>query len=195
MSSPKNPLSCSSFLDDSLSAFTQNFLSGPICRHFYHKVFFFRGPLGLEVGLRSTPFRKWVLSYRSKKTNNPNPSPIRNRFGLYGFGLSLRNHYLRKALWRNGFRRSAQLFKPIQRQIGCPPNHAQAIFVLELPDGWVVKLSEQSWMMAVLQSPHGQKIEKRIPASEQRRQISDVVWVRTVIRIVMGHRQIAAFSP
>ena len=28
MSSPKNPLSCSSFLDDSLSAFTQNFLSG-----------------------------------------------------------------------------------------------------------------------------------------------------------------------
>ena len=108
---------------------------------------------------------------------------------LFGsFGLSLRNHYLRKALRRNGFRRSAQLFKPIQRQIGCPPNHAQAIFVLELPDGWVVKLSEQSWMMAVLQSPHGQKIEKRIPASEQRRQISDVVWVRTVIRIVMGHR-------
>ena len=30
MSSPKNPLSCSSFLDDSLSAFTQNFLSGRI---------------------------------------------------------------------------------------------------------------------------------------------------------------------
>ena len=29
MSCPKNPLSCSSFLDDSLSAFTQNFLSGP----------------------------------------------------------------------------------------------------------------------------------------------------------------------
>ena len=116
-------------------------------------------------------------------------------FRMSLFGLSLRNHYLRKALRRNGFRRSAQLFKPIQRQIGCPPNHAQAIFVLELPDGWVVKLSEQSWMMAVLQSPHGQKIEKRIPASEQRRQISDVVWVRTVIRIVMGHRQIAAFSP
>jgi hypothetical protein len=28
VSSPKKPLSCSSFLDDSLSAFTQNFLSG-----------------------------------------------------------------------------------------------------------------------------------------------------------------------
>ena len=25
----------------------------------------------------------------------------------------------------------------------------QAIFVLELPDGWVLKLSGQSWMMAV----------------------------------------------
>ena len=47
---------------------------------------FFRGPLGFEVGFRSTPFRKWVLSYRSKKTNNPNPSPIGKRFGLYGFG-------------------------------------------------------------------------------------------------------------
>ena len=48
--------------------------------------FFFRGPLGLEVGLRCTPFRKWVLSNLSKKTNNPNPSPIENRFGLYGCG-------------------------------------------------------------------------------------------------------------
>ena len=27
-----------------------------------------------------------MLSYRSKKTNNPNPSPIGKRFGLYGFG-------------------------------------------------------------------------------------------------------------
>ena len=44
--------------------------------------FFFREPLGFEVGFRSTPFRKWVLSYRSKKTNNPNPSPIGKRFGL-----------------------------------------------------------------------------------------------------------------
>ncbi len=36
--------------------------------------------------MHCTPFRKWVLSYRSKKTNNPNPSPIGKRFGLYGFG-------------------------------------------------------------------------------------------------------------
>ena len=50
--------------------------------------FFFRGPLGLEVGLRSSPFRKWVRSNLSKKTNNPNPSPIGKRFGLYGFGAS-----------------------------------------------------------------------------------------------------------
>ena len=49
-------------------------------------IFFFRGPLGLEVGLRSTPFRKWVRSNLSKKTNNPNPSPIGKRFGLYGRG-------------------------------------------------------------------------------------------------------------
>ena len=50
----------------------------------YH--FFFFGPLGLEVGLRSTPLRKCVSSNLSKKTNNPNPSPIGKRFGLYGFG-------------------------------------------------------------------------------------------------------------
>ena len=48
--------------------------------------FFFLGPLGLEVTFRSSPFRKWVRSNRSKKTNNPNPSPIGKRFGLYGRG-------------------------------------------------------------------------------------------------------------
>ena len=32
-----------------------------------HTVSFFRVPLGLEAGLRSTPLRKWVVSYRSKK--------------------------------------------------------------------------------------------------------------------------------
>ena len=65
-------------------------------------------------------------------------------------GLSLRNHYLRKALRCNGFRRGTQLFKPIQRQeLADHRITPQAIFVLELPDGWVVKLSEQSWMMAV----------------------------------------------
>ena len=36
--------------------------------------------------MRSTPLRKWVRSNLSKKTNNPNPSPIGKRFGLYGFG-------------------------------------------------------------------------------------------------------------
>lgn len=58
----------------------------PVC--VYGVCFFFRGPLGLEVGLRSTPFRKRVLSNLSKKTKNPNPSPIGNRFGLYGFGAA-----------------------------------------------------------------------------------------------------------
>ena len=48
--------------------------------------FFFLGPLGLEVAFRSNPFRKWVVSNFSKKTNNPNPSPIGKRFGLYGRG-------------------------------------------------------------------------------------------------------------
>ena len=41
-----------------------------------------------------------------------------------------------------------------------------------------------------------QKQGERIPVvSEQRRQISGVIWVFTATRIVMGHRQIAAFSP
>ena len=47
------------------------------------------GPLGLEVTFRSSPFLKWVRSNLSKKTNNPNPSPIRNRFGLYGVGAGM----------------------------------------------------------------------------------------------------------
>ena len=51
--------------------------------------FFFLGPLGLEVAFRSNPFRKWVVSNFSKKTNNPNPSPIGKRFGLYGRGGTL----------------------------------------------------------------------------------------------------------
>ena len=59
------------------------------CARLVLAYFFFRGPLGLEVGFCSGPFRKWVLSNRSKKTNNPNPSPIGNRFGLYGFGAGM----------------------------------------------------------------------------------------------------------
>ena len=51
--------------------------------------FFFLGPLGLEVAFRSNPFRKWVVSNFSKKTNNPNPSPIGKRFGLYGRGAGM----------------------------------------------------------------------------------------------------------
>jgi hypothetical protein len=42
------------------------------------------------------------------------------------------------------------LFKPIQKQeLADHRITPQAIFVLELPDGWVVKLSGQSWVMAV----------------------------------------------
>ena len=64
----------------SLEAMRPSFLLYGVC-------FFFLGPLGLEVGFRSTPFRKWVFLNLSKKTNNPNPSPIGNRFGLYGFAF------------------------------------------------------------------------------------------------------------
>ena len=53
----------------------------------YGVCFFFRGPLGLEVGCFFTPFLKCVSSNFSKKTNNPNPSPIKKIwFGLYWFG-------------------------------------------------------------------------------------------------------------
>ena len=46
--------------------------------------FFFLGPLGLEFGRLITPFRKCVSSNFSKKTNNPNPSPIKKIwFGLF----------------------------------------------------------------------------------------------------------------
>ena len=52
----------------------------------YYICFFFRGPLGLDVGFFFIPLRKWVSSYRSKKNNNPNPSPTGNGFGLYWSG-------------------------------------------------------------------------------------------------------------
>ncbi len=54
----------------------------------YTVCFFFLGPLGLEVGFFCTPLRKWVLSNFSKKTKNPNPSPIGKRFGLHWFGAA-----------------------------------------------------------------------------------------------------------
>ena len=39
---------------------------------------------GFDVSRLTTPFRKCVSSKRSKKTNNPNPSPIKKmRFGLF----------------------------------------------------------------------------------------------------------------
>lgn len=50
-------------------------------------IFGFLGPLGLDSGRLTTPFLKCVSSSFSKKTNNPNPSPIKKIwFGLYWFG-------------------------------------------------------------------------------------------------------------
>ena len=50
-------------------------------------IFGFLGPLGLDSGRFTTPFLKCVFSNFSKKTNNPNPSPIKKIwFGLYWFG-------------------------------------------------------------------------------------------------------------
>ena len=50
-------------------------------------IFGFLGPLGLDSGRFTTPFLKCVSSNLSKKTNNPNPSPIKKIwFGLYLFG-------------------------------------------------------------------------------------------------------------
>ena len=51
----------------------------------YFVCFGFLGPLGLDSGRLMTPFRKCVFSNFSKKTNNPNPSPITKTW----FGLSL----------------------------------------------------------------------------------------------------------
>ena len=53
----------------------------------YLYIFVFLGPLGLDSGRLTTPFLKCVFSNFSKKTNNPNPSPIKKIwFGLYWFG-------------------------------------------------------------------------------------------------------------
>ena len=53
----------------------------------YLYIFGFLGPLGLDSGRLTTPFLKCVSSNFSKKTNNPNPSPIKKIwFGLYWFG-------------------------------------------------------------------------------------------------------------
>ena len=50
-------------------------------------IFGFLGPLGLDSGRLTTPFLKCVSSNFPKKTNNPNPSPIKKIwFGLYWFG-------------------------------------------------------------------------------------------------------------
>lgn len=47
----------------------------------------FPGPLSLDSKRLTTPPRKWVFSNRSKKTNNPNPSPAgKTWFGLFCFG-------------------------------------------------------------------------------------------------------------
>ena len=52
-------------------------------------IFGFLGPLGLDSGRFTTPFLKCVSSNFSKKTNNPNPSPIKKIwFGLYWFGAA-----------------------------------------------------------------------------------------------------------
>ena len=81
---------------------------------FYVACFFFLGPLGFEVGFRSRPFRKWVLSNLSKKTNNPNPSPIGKRFGLYGFGSMWQKRFFEKLCAATGLTMSAsQLLRSI----------------------------------------------------------------------------------
>ena len=61
-------------------------------------IFGFLGPLGLDSGRFTTPFLKCVSSNFSKKTNNPNPSPIKKIwFGLYWFGApeGTRTHTLK----------------------------------------------------------------------------------------------------
>ena len=63
-------------------------------------IFGFLGPLGLDSGRFTTPFLKCVSSNFSKKTNNPNPSPIKKIwFGLYWFGAGggTRTHTLSPA--------------------------------------------------------------------------------------------------
>ena len=61
-----------------------------------------------------------MLSYRSKKTNNPNPSPIGNRFGLHGFGASGDIGFISKASNINGLRTIEQQYL----QKNCYPNMA-----------------------------------------------------------------------
>ena len=63
-------------------------------------IFGFLGPLGLDSGRFTTPFLKCVSSNFPKKTNNPNPSPIKKIwFGLYWFGAGdrTRTHTLSPA--------------------------------------------------------------------------------------------------
>ena len=89
-------------------------------------IFGFLGPLGLDSGRFATPFLKCVSSNFSKKTNNPNPSPIKKIwFGLYWFGAGGRT--------RTGTTQASEDFKsavstiPPHRQIPhyfiiVPPN-------------------------------------------------------------------------
>ena len=67
---------------------------------------FFLGPLGLDSGRLTTPFRKWVSSNLSKETNDPNPSPTgKIWFGPYWFGAANRA--------RTGTQVSARDFKSL----------------------------------------------------------------------------------
>ena len=72
-------------------------------------IFGFLGPLGLDSGRFTTPFLKCVSSNFSKKTNNPNPSPIKKIwFGLYWFGASGDTAFFKKHSNINGFRTPEQ---------------------------------------------------------------------------------------
>ena len=63
-------------------------------------IFGFLGPLGLDSGRFTTPFLKCVSSNFSKKTNNPNPSPIKKIwFGLYLFVFLLQKRYRQKNIF------------------------------------------------------------------------------------------------
>ena len=67
-------------------------------------IFGFLGPLGLDSGRFTTPFLKCVSSNFSKKTNNPNPSPIKKIWlGLYWFGAGGDTELFEKASNINGF--------------------------------------------------------------------------------------------
>ena len=92
-------------------------------------IFGFLGPLGLDSGRFTTPFLKCVSSNFSKKTNNPNPSPIKKIwFGLYLFGAGGRT--------RTGTPSLAVDFESTTSTI---PSHRQLYFQISTPKSFLGK--------------------------------------------------------